>query len=65
DATSANTALRQQFKDASRIGAFLGKPVVGQITVRGDQVYFNGKPILSADQAALAAACQNVDRTKR
>jgi hypothetical protein len=59
-ATSANADLREQFRAASRKGAFLGKPVVGMITVRGDEVLFNGKPIQTADERALSAACQTI-----
>jgi hypothetical protein len=41
-------------------GAFGAKAILGYVTVRGDQAFFNGKP-LSADQnAALITACRKV-----
>lgn len=43
-------------------GAFGAKAILGYVTVRGDQAFFNGKP-LSADQnAALIAACRRARR---
>jgi hypothetical protein len=61
-ATSANAGLRQQFRDAARIGSFLGKPVVGTITIRGTEVLFNDVPIQTADERALSAACRAILR---
>ncbi|HLF58504.1 MAG TPA: hypothetical protein VI732_02635 [Alphaproteobacteria bacterium] len=60
DAAQANDALNRQFRSAERIGQFYGEPVVGNVTVKGDQVYFNDRPILDPEQAELAAACQKV-----
>jgi hypothetical protein len=40
-------------------GGIGGKAILGYVTLRGNQAYFNGQP-LSADQsAALAEACRN------
>jgi hypothetical protein len=36
-----------------------GGLVVGQVTVRDGRAYFNGAPLASDDQAAIAAACRN------
>jgi hypothetical protein len=34
------------------------KAELGEITVTGDQVFYNGQPLTDQDEAALAAACQ-------
>lgn len=48
--------LAGKFNIPSGIG---GKSILGYVTLRGNQPYFNGQP-LSADQtAALAEACRN------
>jgi hypothetical protein len=60
DATSANEQLNAQYKKAERIGQFYGEPVVGNVTVKGDQVFFNDRPLLDLEQAELSAACQKV-----
>ncbi len=58
DASSANNQLNTQFQNSERIGQYLGQPVVGHITVTNDQVYFNGKPLMDPDQAAIAEGCR-------
>jgi hypothetical protein len=58
EATAASAALSEEFREAARIGQFLGKPVIGRVTVKDHQVYYNGRPLLDEDEAAIAAACQ-------
>ncbi len=60
DATQANDALNQKFRSAERIGQYLGQPVVGNVTVVGDQVFFNNRPLQDPEQAELAVQCQKV-----
>ncbi len=58
DAAAANTALEAEFKKAARVDQFFGWPVVGNVTVVGDQVYWNGRPLEDPDQAEIEAACR-------
>lgn len=36
-----------------------GKAIVGYVTLRGNQAYFNGQPLSGDQTAALADACKN------
>jgi len=38
---------------------YTGTASIGQVTVRGNEVLWNGQPIQPADEAALAAACRS------
>ena len=46
-------------------GKFAGESTVGKVTVKGGRTYWNGKPLDSEDQAAIAAACQKVYGKRR
>lgn len=46
-------------------GKYTGESVIGKVTVKGDKVYWDGKPLDSGDQAAIAEACQKAYGTKR
>lgn len=37
---------------------YFGETSVGKVTVRGDRVFWNGKPLDDQDQAAVIAACK-------
>jgi hypothetical protein len=65
DASQANDALNQEFRKAERIGQYLGQPVVGNVTIRGNQVYFNNRPLMDPEQAQLAEACQKILKQKK
>lgn len=41
-------------------GAFGAKAILGYVTVRGDQAFFNGKALSTDQNAALIAACRKV-----
>jgi len=58
DATTANTALSAEYNKAARVDQFFGWPVVGNVTVVGDQVYWNGRPLEDPEQAEIEAACR-------
>jgi hypothetical protein len=59
-AAAASAATDEAFTDAARIGEFLGRPVIGWVTVTDHQVTYNGRPLMDEERAALAAACQKV-----
>jgi hypothetical protein len=46
-------------------GKYTGESVIGKVTVRGDRVYWDGKPLDAGDQAAIAEACRKTYGTKR
>jgi hypothetical protein len=46
-------------------GKYTGESVVGKVTVKGDKVYWDGKPLDSTDQSAIAEACRKTYGTKR
>lgn len=60
DASQANEALNQSFRAAARIGQYLGQPIVGNIVIKNDQVYFNNQPLIQPEEAELAAACRKL-----
>lgn len=43
-------------------GAFGARAILGYVTVRGDQAFFNGKPLSADENAALIAACRKAVR---
>jgi len=57
-AAAAQEASADAFAEAARIGRFLGEPVVGRVTLRGHEVYFNGELIGDAARAAIAEECR-------
>ena len=65
DATQANDALNQSFRSAERIGQYLGEPVVGNIVIKNNQVYFNNQPLIQPEEAEVAAACQKLLKNER
>lgn len=40
------------------IGSAFGEPVIGKITIQGNQVYFNGKPLGGIGQAEVIKKCR-------
>jgi hypothetical protein len=46
-------------------GKYTGESVVGKVTVKGDKVYWDGKPLDQRDQAAIAEACRQTYGTKK
>lgn len=65
DASQANDALNQSFRKAERIGQYLGQPVVGNIVIKDDQVYFNNQPLIQPEEAEVAAACRKLLKNER
>ena len=65
DATQANDALNQSFRNAERIGQYLGEPVVGNIVIKGNQVYFNNQPLIQPEEAEVTAECQKLLKNER
>lgn len=57
-AVQASTGVNAEFKKAARVDQFFGWPVVGNVTVVGDQVYWNGRPLENPEQAEIEAACR-------
>lgn len=46
-------------------GKYTGESVIGKVTVKGDKVYWDGKPLDPGDQTAIAEACRKAYGTKR
>ncbi|MBM3582845.1 MAG: hypothetical protein FJX37_12875 [Alphaproteobacteria bacterium] len=46
-------------------GKYTGESVIGKVTVKGDKVYWNDKPLDQRDQAAIAEACRQTYGTKK
>jgi hypothetical protein len=46
-------------------GKYTGEGTVGKVTVKGDKVYWDGKPLDQRDQAAIAEACRQTYGTKK
>ncbi len=64
-AAAASAAMDEAFTDAARIGEFLGRPVIGWVTVTDHQVTYNGRPLMDEERAALTATCQKVLQGRR
>jgi len=41
-------------------GTASATPTIGKVTIRGNRVYWNGQPLDSSDQSAIAAECARV-----
>lgn len=53
----ANAARDSAHASANRVGQFLGEANIGKVTVRGTQVFFNGRPVGDSAQHAIAEEC--------
>lgn len=47
------------------IGSAFGEPVIGKITIQGNQVYFNGKPLGGIGQSEVIKKCREALSGKR
>lgn len=54
--------LAKRFGIPTTFGRMQQQVTVGTITVMGEQVFFNGQPLQSPEQAILAAACRRHER---
>ena len=47
------------------LGSAFGEPVIGKISIQGNQVYFSGKPLGGIGQSELAKKCREALSGKR
>jgi hypothetical protein len=52
-----NSSLAGRFGVPAAGGAYAGKAIIGYVTVKDGQAYFNGKPLADDAKAALQSAC--------
>ena len=52
-------------KATGNLGSAFGEPVIGQISISGNQVYFNGKPLGGIDQSEVIKKCREALSGKR
>ncbi len=64
-ATAASTATAKEYRRAARTGQYVGEAVIGRVTVRGHEVYYNGRLLGDPHRAAIAAACSARLESKR